>query len=132
MKVKEVTMSDGTVYRVRESVSAAVGLQWIREYFPEPDDDEAKSADAVERVKTFSFKSMINKMDDYEFLACNTVVDEKNKPYDCDEIPLHHSIELLESMREALHIAEFIDAITAGIKKNSVVADDDNDTDKKK
>jgi len=111
-----VTTQDGTVYHVRDSVSAGDGLRWIERYWPENLEQDApeipKTAAQAERSV---LRCIASRMEDFDFLAGALIINVKP----CD-IPLKHVPELIGDLRKSLHIGDFIVAMSEGMKPEGV------------
>ena len=107
MKTVEVKVLDGTVYTLKESLSAGDAIEYIKTFMTH-DDDDTPITDAP-KDKTFSevMLQTCKNLEDVEWLARHAVV----KP--SDGVPLHHAYELIAPMRKAVRFEELMDVVKA-------------------
>lgn len=105
----EVKVQD-RIYQVREDIGTAGALEWISRYWIEPDPDTP-----VDTLVDIGLCSVAETLADAPFLI-ERLVKVNGKPVKPDDVPLWHIPELIRPMRDALHLTEFIDAMTARVK----------------
>ena len=103
MKTVEIKVLDGTVYTLKESLSAGDAIEYIKTFIAK--DDAVLPDGEVTKEKTVStfFRNTCKNMEDAEWLTQHVVV--AKPPI---SVPLHHAYELLEKMRESVRFVEFM------------------------
>ena len=107
MKTVEVKVIDGTLYTLKESLSAGDAIEYIKTFMTH-DDDDTPITDAP-KDKTFGevMLQTCKNLEDVEWLTKHVVV----KP--SDGVPLHHAYELIAPMRKAVRFEELMDVVKA-------------------
>ena len=107
MKTVEVKVLDGTVYTLKESLSAGDAIEYIKTFMTH---DETPLEETQEKKdKTFGevILQTCKNLEDVEWLTKHVVV----KP--SDGVPLHHAYELIAPMRKAVRFEELMDVVKA-------------------
>ena len=106
MKTAEVKVLDGTVYTLKESLSAGDAIEYIKTFMTH-DETPIEEAQPEKKEKTFGevMLQTCNNLEDVEWLTKHVVV----KP--SDSVPLHHAYELIAPMRKAVRFEELMDVV---------------------
>jgi hypothetical protein len=105
MSTIEVKVLDGTVYTLKDSVSAGAAIEYIKTFMTR--DDVQLPEGEVTKEKTFGqvMLATCKNMEDVEWLLQHVIV----KP--SADVPLHHAYELIAPMRKAIRFAELMDVV---------------------
>ena len=108
MKTVEVKVLDGTVYTLKESLSAGDAIEYIKTFMTH-DDTSIEEAQPEKKDKTFGevMLQTCKNLEDVEWLTKHVVV----KP--SDGVPLHHAYELIAPMRKTVRFEELMDVVKA-------------------
>jgi hypothetical protein len=108
MKTVEVKVLDGTVYTLKESLSAGDAIEYIKTFMTH-DDTPLEEAQPEKKDRTFGevMLQTCKNLEDVEWLTKHVVV----KP--SDGVPLHHAYELIAPMRKTVRFEELMDVVTA-------------------
>lgn len=106
MSTNEVKVLDGTVYTLKDSVSAGEAIEYIKAFMTH--DDVELPEGEVTKEKTFGqmMLATCKNMEDIEWLLAHVIV----KP--SDDVPLHHAYELIAPMRRAIRFAELMEVVS--------------------
>jgi len=107
MKTVEIKVLDGTLYTLKESLSAGDAIEYIKTFMTH---DETPLEETQEKKdKTFGevILQTCKNLEDVEWLTKHVVV----KP--SDGVPLHHAYELIAPMRKAVRFEELMDVVKA-------------------
>lgn len=109
MKTIEVKVLDGTVYTLKESLSAGDAIEYIKTFMTH--DETPLNDDVTQEKKDKTFGEVMlqtcKNLEDVEWLTKHVVV----KP--SDGVPLHHAYELIAPMRKAVRFEELMDVVKA-------------------
>ena len=108
MKTVEVKVLDGTVYTLKESLSAGDAIEYIKTFMTH-DETPIEEAQPEKKDRTFGevMLQTCKNLEDVEWLTKHVVV----KP--SDGVPLHHAYELIAPMRKAVRFEELMDVVKA-------------------
>jgi hypothetical protein len=107
MKTVEVKVLDGTVYTLKDSLSAGDAIEYIKTFMTR--DETPIDADITQEKKDKTFGDVMlqtcKNLEDVDWLTRHVVV----KP--SDGVPLHHAYELIAPMRRAVRFEELMEVV---------------------
>jgi hypothetical protein len=111
MVTYEVKVKDGRVYTLRESVSTKDALEYINLYLrgndaPLPQIEE--NCSDIEALANSAIEATCRNLKDADWLLRHVIVGD-----DPDSVPLHHTYQLINPMRKAIHWGDLIAVVNS-------------------